>query len=148
MVASGRTYGADPSNSALDHVRLLVGDTDCATAFLQDSEILFFIDEEGSAAFAAPRAAEAIAGTVARKIDVGTGKVRKSLSQLFDHYTALAKTLRARAEECVEVYAGGISKAEKQTDAQDADLVQPEFHKDMHDNPRTGTTHDETTLLP
>ena len=141
------TYGADPENVPLDHVRLLVGDTVCATAFLQDSEIDFFIAEEGGPEFAAPRAAEAIAALCARKIDVSTGKVRKSLSQQFDHYNSLAKKLRADASACVPFYAGGLSKAEKLSDSLDADLVQPTFRKGQMDNPRKAMTRDESVGL-
>lgn len=140
--ATGRTYGADPENSDLDKVRLLVGDTDCATAFLRDSEIQFFIEEEGGADFAAARAAEAISALLCRKFDVSTGKVRKSLSQQAESYAKLAKRLEARASECVTIYAGGLSKAEKTSDALDEDLVQPTFTKKMDDNPRTPGTVD------
>ena len=145
--ATGKTYGADPENSPLDAVRLLVGDTDCATAFLRDSEINFFIAEEGGADFAAPRAAEAIAALLCRKVDVSTGKVRKSLSQQADAYKELARRLRARAQECVTIYAGGISKSEKLSDSLDEDLVQPTFRKGMDDNPRKVTTRDESIGL-
>lgn len=141
--ATGSTYGNDPANSPLDHVRLLVGDTVCSTAYLKDAEILFLIQEEGSAAHAAPRAAEAIAAQLSRKVDTKTGGVSKSLSQLAKAYLDLAKTLRARADELVAPVATGISKAEKQTDAADADLVQPFFRRKLDDNPRTGADVDE-----
>lgn len=39
--------------------------------------------------------------------------------------------------------ATGISKAEKETDAADSDLVQPFFRRKLDDNPRTGADVDE-----
>ncbi len=135
--ATGATYGNDPAGSALDEVRLLIGDTVCTKALLLDSEIQFFLTEEGSAPFAAPLAAEAIAAKLCRDVDVSTGSVSKSLSQAAEAYRQLAKTLRARAEE-----QGGapiftaLRKSDKLNDRLDADLVQPQFRIGQDDNPR------------
>ena len=129
------TYGNDPDNSALDHVRLLVGDTDCSTAFLTDQEIEFFIEQEGSAEFAAICAAEAIAAKVARKVTQSAAGVSQSLSNLFQHYKELVKDLRAKANANVTVYAGGLSVSEKELDRNDADLIQPYFERGQMRNP-------------
>ncbi len=146
--ATGSTYGNDPANSPLDHVRLLVGDTVCADAYLKDDEILFLIEEEGSAEFAAARAAEVIAAKLSRKVDTKTGGVSKSLSQIAKAYLELAKSLRARAVELVAPVVTGISIAEKHEDASDTALVQPFFRRDQMDNPYAGDEDDEDQLSP
>ena len=145
--ATGATYGNDPANSELDEVRLLIGDTVCATALLLDSEIQFFIAEEGSAAFGAPRAAEAIAAKLCRQVDVSTGSVSKSLSQAAEAYRQLAKTLRARAQECggAPIFTA-LTKDDKRQDRLDPDLVQPQFRIGQDDNPRKVAGRDEGVL--
>lgn len=146
--ATGATYGNDPTNSALDEVRLLVGDTVCAKALLLDSEIQFFITEEGSAAFAAPRAAEAIAAKFCRDVDVSTGSVSKSLSQAAEAYRQLAKTLRARAEELggAPIFTA-LTRDDKRQDRLDPDLVQPQFRIGQDDNPRKVARGRDESLL-
>ncbi len=150
--ATGSTYGADPANSELDEVRLLIGDTDCATACLLDSEILFLIAEAGSPAFGAVLAAEACAAKAARLYDVSTGAVRKALSQKFDHFKQLVKDLKARAEESgsgpAPVFTA-MTHTQKDADRADADMVQPNMRIKQDDNPRVVTADEELTgLIP
>lgn len=141
----GATYGAKPDTSQLDHVRLLIGDTDCANPLLQDEEIQFFIQEEGATFCAAALAAESIAGKLARNTDYRAGGISKSKSQAFDHYMKLAKRLRARLSEdgLVGFYAGGLSEAEKISDRQNSDLPQPDFTRERFDHPGVNAPFDE-----
>lgn len=132
------TYGADP-NEPIDRIRLLTGDTDVTAPLLQDEEIEFLVANEGPIYMAAAAAADAIAGKFARKVDTRVGGISKSNSQATDHYLKLAKRLRSQqAEQAVSFYAGGLSKAEKRADAQDSDLPQPDFTRELHDNPYAG----------
>lgn len=139
------TYGGDPENSPLDHVRLLVGDTECRDAFLRDSEINFFVANDGNAPRAAVSAAEAIAAKLARKINVRTGAVSKSLGDLMQHFLDLAKTLRAKADEVAgaPVFTA-LTKSDKLDDRLNEDLVQPQFRIAQDDNPRKVTSRDES----
>ena len=147
------TYGADPAGSELDEVRLLIGDTDCRTACLFDSEIAFFLAEEGSAAFAAIRAAEACAAKCVRAIDVSTGSVRKALSQKFAQYKILVQDLKTRADELggAPIFTA-LTREDKRQDRIDTGLVQPNFRIAMDDNPRKIIARDEdqasTTPIP
>jgi hypothetical protein len=138
--ASGATYGNRPDTSELDAVRLLIGDTDCANALLLDTEIQFYIEGCGSSAFAAPRAAEAIAGKFARQVTIRTGGVSKSNSDLMQHYLDLAKRLDARAAETggAPIFTA-MTKDDKRTDRLDPSLVQPQFRIGQDDNPRKAT---------
>ena len=141
------TYGADPANSELDEVRLLIGDTDCRTACLLDSEITFFLADAGGPAFAAVLAAEACAAKCVRQFDVSTGSVRKALSQKFAQYKILVQDLRARAEELggAPIFTA-LTKEDKRQDRLDPDLVQPSFRIGQDDNPRKVASQDETVL--
>jgi hypothetical protein len=131
------TYGNDPSGTPLDLVRLLVGDTECATAFLTDAEVDVFLASEGDAAYAAVRAAESIAAKLSRKIDIRTGGVSKSQSQAAAAYLKLAKRLQARADEVggAPVFTA-LTKDDKLQDREDEGLVQPQFRIGQDDNPR------------
>lgn len=139
MATARATYGGDPLSGPVDYVRFQVGDTDCATARLSDAEIRALLESEGSPTRAASRAAVAIASQFAAKFDIATGRVRKSLSQVFDHYLKLADRLMEEADASdAGFYAGGLSHAEKQADASDTDLVQPTFVGGAFGNPEAG----------
>lgn len=131
------TYGNDPENNSLDRVRLLIGDTVCATALLTDQEIEYMLATEGSPEFAAPCAADAIAAKFARQVNQGAAGVSQSLSDLFTHYKELARNLLAKANMSggITVYAGGLSVTEKQLDREDQDLIQPYFERGQMQNP-------------
>ena len=134
------TYTNDPASKDLDRVRLETGDTDCRTAFLSDAEIDLYLTEEPNVLRAAARAAGAIAAKCARRIDFGHGSIRKSLSQLREHYVDLSADLDRRASlGSVAPQALGLTVAEKDAADAETDRVQPAFKRGMHDNPRAGS---------
>lgn len=141
------TYTNEPGSVRIDRIRFEVGDTDCRTAFLSDNEIKFLLDkndpdetnEDGPLLRAASEAASAIAARLARRVNMAHGGVRKDLSKLFEQYGELARELGRKATICgCAPLALGITKAEKEEAEQDESLVEPEFQKGMHDNPRSG----------
>lgn len=89
------------SDNPKDRVRVLIGDTDVADPLLEDEEIqavLGLSDNNVSGWYlAAGDAAEAVAAKYARKITQSAGPINSSLSQIFDHYMALAERLRKSA---------------------------------------------------
>lgn len=95
------TYSGDPAASALDQVRFTIGDTDTNDQQLNNAEINYLISARGSAALAAPYAAEAIAAKLARESDssksVGDLSLSKSLSARSEKYYALAERLTTQA---------------------------------------------------
>ena len=130
------TYGADPSNSNKDAVRLYVGDTDTSDQLLQDEEIEFLIATEGATRLAAARAAEAIAAKFSRDADEAVGAISVKFSQKAIAYQTLSKKLEETYDECAGIpIAGGISISDKDTQTSDSDRVKPSFHKDLHENP-------------
>lgn len=148
-VTPAATYGNDPENSELDHVRLLIGDTTCADALLLDNEINFFLANEANPCYAAAEAARAIAAKFARKVTIGTGGVSKSLSDLMQHFLDLARSLRIKADELggAPVFTA-LRKSDKRADREDEDLVQPVFFVGQDDNPRKPFRRDRRDLDP
>lgn len=144
------TYSGNPADSDLDEIRFLTGDTDVlpvTDAILQDEEHQFLIDEEGSVAYAAVRAATSMAAKFARKFNVKTGGVSKSLGDQMQHFLDLAKRLKLRADEGVGT--GGaapiftaLTKSDHREDRLDSDLVQPQFRIGQDDNPRKLSARD------
>ena len=150
-ITDAATYGADPANSEIDEMRLLIGDTDCANPCLLDSELQFFVAEAGSTAYGSVLAAEACASKCANQVDVSTGSVRKSLSQKFDQYKRVVENLRARADDMggAPVFTG-LTRSGKRVDRRDQDLVQPTFRVGQTDNPRKAerAADEDTTPTP
>lgn len=135
----------------ISKVRFLVGDTNPDDFDLTDDEILFMLAEEGStdtyaaAAFAARR----LASQAARLVDRTVGSLSISYSQRVAHFTALAQRLDEEALDRsprhlpVNVFAGGMSKADIATRNADTDRTPDTFTFDQDTNTRTtsgGTT--------
>jgi len=135
MASSGKTYTCNPSGRPIDAVRLLVGETECASAKLFDAEIQFFLDSECGLYYAAAAAADALCAHFAKSVTYRVGGSSKQLAELSKNYAALAAKLRAQADQGATIYAGGQSIAEKERDALDTDRVQPTFWRGMHDDP-------------
>jgi hypothetical protein len=134
-----------------DRIRLLTGDRDILNQQISDEEINELLLLEGNPApltTAAPRpvlyraashVATGIAGNYAGMVGVTTGKERIEAANLMKNYQALAKDLMCRANSTgIGPRVGGMSLAEKLGNAQDADLVQPAFRRDMMSEPGTG----------
>ena len=131
------SYSGDPRKSDKDKVRFLIGDTDANYPLLQDAEVLYLIETQGTALAASVAAALAIAAKYSRMSDESVGDVSKSYSQRAEAYRKLSVDLRRRnAEKAVCPYAGGISEVDKDTTQQDPDVVPSVFTKNLHNNPR------------
>lgn len=131
------TYGTSPGTSTAaerrDAVRLAIGDTDTNDQQFDDAEIAWFLSQAGGAATidcvreASILAAETLVGKYARQVDTTHGKLSVGASKRADHYRQLVKDLRAKRSRLAEIFAGGRSVAEKQSDAAESDWVQPGF---------------------
>jgi hypothetical protein len=126
------TYSGNPSSSPLDEIRFLIGDTDLTDPRLTDSEIQYNIvlvsgsnpPPPNKNFLAASYCAEAIAGKFSRMVDKSVGDLHISYSQLAKQYSALSLRLRSRAAlASVPVYVGGLSKADKDLQRHDKDLL-------------------------
>lgn len=135
---------------SIDRVRLLVGDNDSTDYVLQDADVVFFLEEANDDIYlAATMAAEAIAAKYARMVtnsqsDVhGNHSLTRNYSDRHKHYLDLAKRLEVRrTKNRMEtmslggVYAGGISKADKETRQENDDRPETAFSRDLHENVR------------
>lgn len=144
------TYTSNPETNDVDHVRLLVGDTDCTFGqnLLSDEEIQFRIDGEASNERAAWRSCQDIVSKLTRlAVDWSAGSQSQTKSQLLANYQALEKQLRTRGSgEFAALQAGGISKAEKETQENDSSLVGGNFSENQFRNPRTGADQTPNSL--
>ncbi len=127
------TYSGDPSSSTRDHARFLLGDTDSATPQLNDAEILFLLSSHGDDPLAAAiDGAEVLSAKYGSIADQRTGDISVTYSKQASGYADLAHRLRARTP--VTMWAGGMSVAERDEDAADADLIQPHVTVGFMDN--------------
>lgn len=143
----------------IDDVRLLIGDTDGNAQTLSDSNIDFFLTEANNNTYlAASLAADAIAAKFARDVtnsqsdSQGLHSLSRNNSDKYKHYKELAATLMKRYQQragsnssgsgaaALNVFAGGISKADKSTRNADSDRVQTAFNRTLHDFPGKALT--------
>ncbi len=142
------TYGADPTNSDRDAVRLLIGDTDTNDQQLQDSEIEYFLSAYGSTgsgrvAPAAVDACDALVAKYARQADVTNQGLSVKAGQRYEHYLALAKQLRDQAYTLSEVFLGGETFSGAETLDENSNLIPPSFRIGQDDYPPRRPTDPE-----
>jgi hypothetical protein len=122
--------------SAIEQVRLNVGDRG-TPPILSDAEVQHFLDKNGGNVDAASGdAAIALAFYFATLADQTTGRMSISYSSRANTYRELAVQFGADGE-VAPAFAGGISRSKVQADRDDQDLVQPQFTRDLHDDPQT-----------
>lgn len=132
-------YTNDPANSPSDQVRFFVGDTSTTNPDLTDQEVAFLLLEEGDNTLrAAARAAESLSSLYTKKADsrqVGPLRIVQSNRNMSKagEFILLAKRLWARAGNAglAAPFAGGISRADKNSRIQDTDRVRPAFSRQM-----------------
>lgn len=110
------SYSGDPSESEVDEIRFLIGDTDTSDQLIQDEEIQFLYDQwypvHGTTFYVASIACETIAAKLAREISYSADGVSVSLSELQAKFKAQAETLRQQHKDLLVGGApdvGGIS---------------------------------------
>lgn len=136
------SYSGNPSESALDEIRFLVGDTDPEDVMLQDEEIAYAITAwdpiHKSNIFTASVAASMISAKFAREVSVSADGVSIQMSELQQKYTTLSSELReqykllAGASGAPDV--GGILWS----DTPDLTIQPLVWAKGMNDNLRAG----------
>lgn len=140
------TYGSNPVSDKKDAVRLLIGDTNADEPGLQDEEIQWFISQHGSEYYAASGACLALAAKFSSKAsDRQVGPLRINAAEVPRAYRDLSKRLRIEGDQrglFTAPFAGGITVADKESDAKDDTLVQPRFRRQQFDNDRVGDYDD------
>jgi hypothetical protein len=130
-----------PADNTKDEVRFLVRDTDSTDQLLSDEEIYYLLSIFPNPIAAAAMGCETLSTKFARDASdktVGDLKINlteksKAFSEQASRLWYLSRLYRGRPQ----VYAGGISKADKQSQEQNTDRVDPDFYKHMNDFPGT-----------
>ena len=147
------TYSGNPSSSANDAIRFLIGDTDSTDPLLSNEEIAWVNTEASGTPTAlnalydaAYRCCIAIASTFTRFSDKSLGDLSVSYSQRAGAYREQALRMKALATRNGMVpipYAGGISISDKEIDEENSDLFRSWFasgqFEDVRDGGRTQT---------
>lgn len=134
---SEHSYGADPLNSPIDEVRLLIGDTDSLDWQLKDAEVAYYISLYGKGLPAAVQACLGLSAKYTRLADEVTGEVEVKFSQRARNYRALADDLDAKAKTSVAAipFGGGTSAQDVAQREADGDRIPTQFSSGMMDNP-------------
>jgi hypothetical protein len=131
------TYTGDPASSNRDAVRFAIGDTDAGDQQVQDAEIDYLLGLYPNPLIAGAHACRRLAAKYARQVSKAVGSASLQASDRMRHYADLAELLLAEATggagagSGLTVYAGGLSEAEKESDREDTDLVQPALRRDL-----------------
>lgn len=132
------TYSGDPSSSDLDAVRFCIGDTIETDQLLQDEEIQFLLDTYESVRLACINGIISIMASYARYVNEEVDEVREDNSDRMAQLKILLDELRRSVSAFAQIYAGGISVADKSANESDTDRVPPFFTRDDFDNDRRG----------
>ncbi len=138
------TYdSSDPGASDKDQIRLMVGDTDTSDQLMQDEEITYFVTTYTTVGSAAVAVARAILSVFARQVTKAVGDLRINASDRYKAYAEHIANLEelALASDPYQIYVGGQSFDEINSDLRDIDLPQGRFAVGMHDYPRRGVDH-------
>lgn len=125
------TYSSNPSTSAKDKIRFLVGDTDPNEPLITDEEIEWILSLQPDIYVAASMTALAISAKFARLADKEVGELRVSLSQKAEQYKELSQMLlkMRRTTSYPDIYAGGIEIESE--DEEDPNLNRPYFRRGL-----------------
>jgi len=144
------TYSGDPSASARDSIRFLIGDTDTTDQLLSNEEIAWVNTEASGTPTAtnaiydaAYRCCLAIASSFTRFSDKSLGDLSVSWSQRAGAYREQAlrmKALAARSGMVPVPYAGGITISDKDIDQSNSDLSRQWFVAGQFTDTRDGST--------
>lgn len=132
------TWTYDPNiDTPLDRVRFLIGDTNTNARLFSDEEIRAILAAEPDTESAAVELLLSLAARLSTLVDKSVGDLRISYSQRAANYRQMAKDLATRSAAgtgSIPVpYAGGISKADKETRRRNNDRVTPGFAKGAMD---------------
>lgn len=109
-------YTGDPTNSATDRVRLLVGDIWDDFEILQDTDYQYWLDKyDGNENRSALDAARAILFKLTRLTRERTGDIEVYGSEWFKDYRAALQDMLKNPDLSINIampYAGGISKSD------------------------------------
>lgn len=134
-------FGTPPytGQALIDTVRFLVGDTDSSDWQLLDGEIVgLFANNNSDVYGTAIEACRVLMAKFARQVNKNVGNASIEAADRMEHYKSLRQELQMasmRHGGAPTIYVGGISQADRETDREDDDVVQPAFDVGGMDNP-------------
>lgn len=141
------SYGGDPSTSAVDAVRFLVGDTNEDRPLLDDREVEWAISLNPNQNLAAATLADHLYGFFASKGDFKVGPVSKSYGKVAELFKAKAAQLRAEACKGAIPSFPATKISTKEVLILNPDLAQSSFSVGLTDNPFAIQLNDEINDL-
>ena len=129
------SYNDADLSTDLNKVRRLINDVNSSSPFFTDEEVGFFIESDSNVFGAASIASRALASKFASGVNKTVGKLKIDLSDKFKHYDALANQLAGMALDkgSPQLFAGALTKTQKETQESNTDRVEPAFFRDMFD---------------
>lgn len=127
------TYDPSDMSSALNRVRLRMGDVIEDDPQMQDEEIQLFIDVSSTDADAAYAALTALAARYARESDKWVGDLKILKSQKFRAIKDLLTEMEGTTRFIGIPSAGGIRYSQKEEIEGDTDMVTPSFRRNQFD---------------
>lgn len=127
------TYSGNPANSARDLLRFQIGDTGPTSWLLNDDEIAYAIANNTSRNRRMADCLEAIGNKLLQQPNFALDKWRENRHDVAKSFIDQADKLRKKSS-AQGLYAGGISKAGKKAQEQDADRPAPWATINMDDN--------------
>lgn len=130
------TYSGDPSTSAKDAIRFLMGDILPKDPLVNDNEITYAYTAKGSTYGAAAMLCRSLSSQYARLVDTVDRELRTSYSTKSANFLRMAIQFEQQASIASGAipYAGGISVADKNAQVSDTDRVAPQFNIGFLDN--------------
>jgi len=118
-----------------NQVRLLIADTNSTDRLFTDDEVSFFVDQEANIYGAASVAAISLQMRFASEADKKVGDLSISLSQKSANFEKLAKIYAKKSEDkgSPQIFMGGATISQKNTDRSNTDLVQSALYKWQND---------------
>ena len=138
------SYSGDPDSSALDAIRILIGDTDTNDQLLANEEVSWVNAQVSGSTTStdalytvAHRCMITIASKFSRLADQSVGDMRVDMFQKAENARLQAKELKILAQSeggTPTPYSGGITVSDKETDQDNSNLIKPSFRQGQFAN--------------
>lgn len=127
------TYSLNNLNTPLAKVRRKIGDTNEDDPLLDDAEInQVILERPGSVLDQSTECVRNILAKISRDVDRSNLGMSATRSQKFEHYATMLTTLEAESAGGALPFAGGVSRSDKESLANDSDFTQPMNERGQH----------------
>lgn len=143
------SYTNSPATSAIDRVRLIVGDTNTEFDYLADEVYGYLLTKyQGNETTSAMEAARYILGSLAKYSRQRTGDIEVYGAEMFKNYKDFLIELLRNPQMLLsraQAYAGGISKSDMEQNDSNPDNISPRFYRGFSEDRRV--YEDDPTLF-